>query len=374
MIIFFLIEKIVLLPQKPSIVAMSNLSLHGTDFSPNTVADSFLTTDRSESDAGLPPLKNFFGHRLTHATEAKHLIESISSLEEARELREMLGIGSNDPRITPVSIRKFEGRSSVHALLANEAREELREEERSVLDRIEQARGSLHSHDLREVSPFSVEDESREEIPQQEWNESTLLPEQLPDSFFSPVREPSFRQFKRKSRRQLAAAAFHEQQAASELRQIRHYEKQLTLIVEHSTSPTWKAEKKVLERLIEQLKESASYHTVKAREIIDRVHGTHLNSPGAHQVVAEGNYELEFPIRPPSPTQRARAISNPNEDLIRFRRGKVESLVQATMLDKNVKKPHLTNLPIAHQIQSPIEIEAVSPKNMKLPEARASLL
>lgn len=243
-----------------------------------------------------------------------------------------------------------------------------------MLDCIEQGGSFLHGNDVRETSSFSMENELREETSQQDWSESTLLPEQLPNSFFSSVREPSFRQLKRKSRRQLAAAVFHEKQAASELRQIRHNEKQLALIIEHSTSPNWKVEKQNLEQLIERLKASASYHTVKARQIIDRVYGVGLNFPGAHQVLAEGNYELEFPIRPPSPTQRARAVSNPSEDLIQLHRGKVEPLAQVRSASKNVKKSRMAKLPTAHQIKLPREVEGMAPKSLKFPEAQARLL
>ncbi|MBX9576912.1 MAG: hypothetical protein K2W97_00370 [Chthoniobacterales bacterium] len=72
---------------------------------------------------------------------------------------------------------------------------------------------------------------------------------------------------------------------------------------------------KILGAIIEQFKNKANYHTVMARQTEMHAYGHDPESPGAHNVIAQGNYELEFPVRPPSPTRRAREVKNPKEDL-----------------------------------------------------------
>ena len=165
-------------------------------------------------------------------------------------------------------------------------------------------------------------------------------------------------------------AAAHQEKATECLREVRNRTKFHALLKEHGDPQA----AKIFGKIIAQLKNKAAYHMVISRQTEMRAYGHDRASPGAHNVIAQGNYELEFPVRPPSDTRRAQEVKNPKEDLIRL--PKTKALRLAVVKFSNNKKlstKEKAQLPIAEKITAK-EVTAEPPRNLKLSQAKARIV
>ena len=338
---------------------MNNLSLNRSQVSQSAITEPAFLQDDHESEAiPLAAPKPFFGRHVTFqpAIDCHHSF--LDSFQGAGELRVRSSLGLSHESNLPQRIRALEGRGSAYSILAKEAEAELLNDAGENVIQLEPA-AELSSDQASTAS-------SRESLS----SERTLLPADLPAPFFGARTTTNFYNIQRKQRQQLKIAAAHQEKAKECLRECRKNMKLQALLKEHGDPQ----KAKIVGEIIDQLKNDADYHTVMAQEIQARVYAPDPQSPGAHQVIAQGNYELEFPVRPPSPTRRAREVKNPQEDLIRLPKTKAISLVSAKFLEnKKLSSKEKQQLPVAKKIVAK-EVAAESPKNIKLPEARAQFV
>lgn len=162
--------------------------------------------------------------------------------------------------------------------------------------------------------------------------------------------------------------AAHNEKANECLRKIRNARKLIPLLKERGEVLKVRSQ----EQFVKELKNKADYHSVMARTIHAQVYGHDSNAPGAHAVVPQGNYEIEFPIRPPSPARKAREIKNPQENLIQLRKAKATPLASAKISSKK-KNLSAKKLPVAKKIAMK-EVTAESPRDLNLPVAKVSMI
>lgn len=321
--------------------------------------------------------KDFFGHTLSVRTSIDYRCNELLALREASQLREQLSSFDADPLLVPRRVRALEARASVNALLAREAQE-------AYAEKIEREFPPLPPADdasaLREHEEVLHTESDQMAIPssalEHDAAEATTFSEYVPDSFVTTRTESTTRRIKRKQRQRLAAVAAHQEKAAFYTRQARAAEKMLLLLKEHGNVHKDALRIAGYEKRVRECRRGASYHAVIAQEIINQIHDRHSNAPGAHHVRAEGNYEMELPVRPPSPIKKAQKVKNPREDLIRLSRAKAEPLLDgkvSKMSKKNSKIISQKKVPVAQKIK-PKTVEAMHPKDIKLPEAKAVLL
>ena len=336
---------------------MSNLSLNRPQASRPAIREpAFLQNDHDSTDAPLAAPKPFFGRHIAFQTVIDCHHFSLGSLEEANELKNLSLFGSHHEGNLPQRIKVLEGRADAYSILAKEAEAEF-----------------LSDSGESVIQPELVADLSNTEANDASSNENqaaeirTLLPAQLPVPFFGSGTTTDFYNSRRKQRQQLKIAAAHQEEAKKCLRESRNNMKIHALLKEHGDYQSEKS----LGKIIEQLENKANYHTVMARQTEMRAYGHDPQSPGAHSVVAHGNYEFEFPLRPPSDTHRAQEIKNPREDLIRLPKTKAIPLASAQFLkSKKLSPKEKQQLPVAQKITAK-EVTAESAKNVKLPEAQA---
>lgn len=339
---------------------MSNLSLNRAQASlPAITEDSFLQDDHGSLDTPLAAPKPFFGHNLTFQTVIDCHHSFLRSSEEAQELRIRSSLGLSHPSNLPQRIRVLEGRALAYSILEKEAEAELLSAAGE--NAVQSQRAVELSNAQASASP--VNENQAAEI-------TTLLPTQLPAPFFGASTSSNFCNSQRKQRRQLAIAAAHEDKAKQCLREVRNITKRINLFKEHGDPQ----KAKNLETIIEQLKDSANYHTVIAQQTEMEAHGYDPEQPGARKVIAQGNYELEFPVRPPSPTRRAQEIKNSKEDFIQLPKTKGIPLASVEFLENKKLSPKAKQqLPVAKKITAK-KVTATFPKNIKLPEAKAQFM
>ena len=339
---------------------MSNLSLSRSQNPQSAIIEpTCLQVDHESADAPLAAPKPFFGRHLTFQTAIDCHHSSLRILQERQRLLLRSSLGLPHQTNLPQQIRALEGRASAYAILAKEAEAELLSE---LGENVIQPESGV---ELNNVQANAVS--SNESHPQ---SVATLLPPQLPAPFFASETTTNFSNIQRKQRQQLKIAEAHQDKAKQYLREVRNAMKRLVLVKEHGNLP----KAKILEQSIEQLKNRANYHTVIARETEMQAYGHDSQSPGANNTILQGNYELEFPVRPPSDTYRAEEIKNPREDLIRLPKTKAIPLASAQFLEsKKLSAKEKQQLPIAKKVPAK-EVTAGSPKNLKLPEAKARLI
>lgn len=337
---------------------MSHLSLNGSQaLQPAITEPSFLRDDHDSADAPLMAPKPFFGRRLTFQTAIDCHHSSLLALEEAQELRICSSLGLSHQNNLPQRIRALEGRAHAYSILGKEAEAELLNDGGENVIQPEPA--AEFSNAQASASPAN--ENQAAEI-------ATLLPAQLPAPFFGVGTTTNFYNSQRKQQQQLKIAAAHQEKAKQCLREVGYKTKFHDLLKEHGDPQKAKS----LEKIIEQLKNRANYHTVMARQTEMQAYGHDPQLPGAHKVIPQGNYELEFPVRPPSPTRQAQKIKHPQEDLIGLPKTKAIPLASAKFQEgKKLSPKAAQQLPIAKKIALK-EVAAMFPKNTKLPEAEAN--
>lgn len=315
---------------------MNQLSLHEVSGSSYPIEESTLlengSNDENSNSPSLAAPKPFFGHRVIFSTVIDHYEAASRNRDEITSLRLRLLQDQSVPTNLPQRIRALKGRAEIHEILEQEIADELLETSRTNI-----------------------------------LLESRLLSAELPASFFGSQPTNNFNNIQRKQRQRIAAMINYEDKANRLFRKIRQKEKFCALLKEHKELVRAKAE----EKIIEQLKNQANRYVVMVRNIHAQVYNHDEDAPGSHHVVPQGNYELTFPIRPPSSTVKAKKIKNPKEDLIRLPKTPAVAFAKAKFSKSKKLLTKREELPIAKKVLVQ-EVTATLPKNIKLPEAQVS--
>jgi len=281
------------------------------------------------------------------------------SLQEAQELRIRSSSGLSDQTNLPQRIRALEGRALAYSILKNEAEAEFQ---------------SDAGENLMQLEPATELSNAQANAARSNGNQApevaTLLPAELPAPFFGAGITTNFYNIRRKQRQQLKIAAAHQEKAKECLREVRNRTKFHALLKEQGDPQA----AKILGKIIAQLKNKADYHAVISRQTEMRAYGHDRASPGAHNVIAQGNYELEFPVRPPSDAGRAQEVRNPKEDLIRLPKTKAIPLASVKFSEnKKLSTKAKQQLPVAEKIMVK-EATAEPPRNLKFSQAEARIV
>ncbi|MBX9743225.1 MAG: hypothetical protein K2W99_06790 [Chthoniobacterales bacterium] len=347
---------------------MSNnsLPLVSSELASNVVP-SMQHEERAEEGV-LPARKDFFGHEVALHTAAEHSNIALQHLEEAKELlKQHSASGFQEQPALLERIIFLKEQAALQTGLAQEALQKVEENQSSSLGPIAAQLATIRQEvgiEARTVSAFVpvVVEEERRRL------EQTCLPEQLPPSFVSGREDSNSRAaIEREQRRLLRSMAAHEEKAAYYERQIKRQEKLLGTVKEHGSPERIKKQ----EDYIVFLQEEAVGHTLVAHEIGMQIHGNELTSPGAYNVVTQGNYQWELPVISPAPAVQAREIKKTDADLRRLPRGKVETPLQGQVLPLLPQQgTHQRDPSIKARKVEVKKAEAVSPKNLKFPEAQ----